>query len=260
MRGGGKRKIPDRGLVCSGWDVTRPGFRAGRGAMMQELLTEAFCVCDRKKNKTTTTRSALENVSASRPRTNAPTCMYVKTGLETDTVTKPPAERLNIQKNDHNMFSACDGSNVLSCEFENTLAEPLSRCITAASAGRTDRVFWQGVLSGGGASTSTTDAGRTRRDQKQAAFGCKLHFQLVEKKGGMGNELCACDKNIRSKIDGTISIGFRFQAGSRCTRGGTCSISMSKSLVVNVVGETAGIFFFTHKGCMRERERGAREG
>lgn len=68
------------------------------------------------------------------------------------------------------MFSACDVSNVLSCEFENTPAEPLSRCITAASAGRTDRVFWQGVLSGGGASTSTTAAGRTRRDQKQAAF------------------------------------------------------------------------------------------
>lgn len=93
-RGEKKRKIPDRGLVCSGWDVTRPGFRAVRGAMMQELLTEAFCVCVIENKNKTTTRSALENVSAARPRTNAPACMYLKTGLETDTVTKPPGGKV----------------------------------------------------------------------------------------------------------------------------------------------------------------------
>lgn len=143
--------------------------------------------------------------------------MYVKTGLETDTVTKPPAERLNIQKNDHNMFAACDGSNVLSCEFENTLAEPLSRCITAASAGRTDRVFWQGVLSDGGASTSTTAAGRTRRDQKQAAFGCKLHFQQAEKREGWEMNYVRVTKTSdqRSMERSPLGFALRREAGAR---------------------------------------------
>lgn len=165
------------------------------------------------------------------------------------------------------MFSACDVSNLLSCEFENTPAEPLSRCITAAGAGRTDRVFWQGVLSGGGASTSTTAAGRTRRDQKQAAFGCKLHFQQAEKREGTGNELCARGKNIRSKMDGTISIGsprWRLSLGggklvherrhvqhlNEQILGGECSWRDGWNL----------FFFFTHKRCMRERERGRGRG